>query len=385
MTSRRVIRLVGPLAAIVALAVTLVLLGLALTGPARAASPQPTPTPEVFATSAPVQSAIVRFGEDVTVPNGQRVDGVVAFGGNVTVDGAVKGPVVAFGGDVLVSGTVSDAVVAFGGDVTLMPSAVVGSAMKPQDTSVVVFGGTLTRAPEAQVTGEVQRADNAGWAAAANWATQHTVMRPWWGFTLMGWIVQTAFCLVLALVVAALMPRQMHAVQRQLRLKPAGSLGWGALAFFIAGPAALVVLVISIVGLLLVVPYVMLVLFAYFFAVTTVGAFVAQRVLAGGGRTENLMLATALGVIGTTIVSRIPVLGGLVVLAMIVFGTGAAALAVLEWRQSRRTATVPPTTDTAATMTAPAIATGPAAANEASTMEPPAQGDATAVDPQADS
>jgi hypothetical protein len=382
MTSRRVIRLMGPLAAIVALAVTLVLLGLALTGPARAASSQPMP--EVFAASAPVRSAIVRFGEDVTVPNGQRVDGVVAFGGNVTVDGAVKGPVVAFGGDVLVSGTVSDAVVAFGGDVTLMPSSVVGSAMKPQDTSVVVFGGTLTRAPGAQVTGEVQRADNAGWAAVANWATQHTVVRPWWGFTLMGWIVQTALCLVLALVVAALMPRQMHALQRQLKRKPAGSLGWGVLVFFIAGPAALVVLVISIVGLLLVVPYVMLALFAYFFAVTTVGAFVAQRVLAGGGRTENLMLATTLGVIGTTIVSRIPVLGGLVVLAMIVFGTGAAALAVLEWRQRRRTAGVPPTTDAAATMTAPAIAVGPAAADEAGTVAPP-QGDVTAVDPQADS
>src|SRR5674476_906679 len=140
----------------------------------------------------------------------------------------------------------------------------------------------------------------------ANWATQHTVIRPWWGFTLMGWIVQTAFCLVLALVVAALMPRQMLAVHRHLKLKPAGSLGWGALVFFIAGPAVLVVLVISIVGLLVVVPYVMLALLAYFFAVTTVGAFVAQRVLTGGGRTENLMLATALGVIGTTIATRIP-------------------------------------------------------------------------------
>src|SRR5665811_1493462 len=100
----------------------------------------------------------------------------------------------------------------------------------------------------------------------ANWATQHTVVRPWWGFTLMGWIVQTAFFLVLALVAAALMPRQLRAVQRSLRLKPAGSLGWGALIFFIVGPAVLVVLVISIVGLLVVVPYVLLVLLAYFFA-----------------------------------------------------------------------------------------------------------------------
>ena len=95
---------------------------------------------------------------------------------------------------------------------------------------------------------------------------------------------------------------------------------------------------ISIVGLLLVLPYLLFVLLAYFFATTAVAAFVAQRVLAGSGRNENLMLATALGVVGTTIVSRIPVLGPLVVAAMIVFGTGAAALAIVEWRQARASA-----------------------------------------------
>ena len=46
----------------------------------------------------------------------------------------------------------------------------------------------------------MQRFDNANWVGALNWATQHTVIRPWWGFTLMGWIVQTAIFLVLALV-----------------------------------------------------------------------------------------------------------------------------------------------------------------------------------------
>ena len=175
------------------------------------------------------------------MPAGARVEGVVAFGGDVTIDGTVTGSVVAFGGDVLVRGAVENASSAFGGDVRLAPTAVVGSTMSPQDTSVVVFGGTLTREPGAQVTGDVQRVDTVNWAAALSWATQHTVVRPWWGFTLMGWIVQTAFCLVLALVAAALMPRQLRAVQRHLRLKPAGSLGWGALIVFIVGPALLVV------------------------------------------------------------------------------------------------------------------------------------------------
>ena len=103
----------------------------------------------------------------------------------------------------------------------------------------------------------------------------------------------------------------------------------------------LVVLVISVVGLLVVIPYVLFGLLAYFFATTAVAAFVAQRVLTGSGQNDNLMLATTLGVIGTTIVSRIPVLGSLVVVAMILFGTGAAALAMVEWRQARKLAGAP--------------------------------------------
>jgi len=341
MTTQRVMRILRPSVALATRALALIVLGLVLTGSATAASTQPYPTATPLASSGEVRGAIVQFGEAVTVPAGERVESVVAAGGDVTIDGTVIGSVVAFGGDVLVRGTIQNNIVAFGGNVRLAPTAVVGSTMSPQDKSIVIIGGTLTRDPGAQVAGDVQRIDNANWPGALSWATQHTVIRPWWGFTLMGWIVQTAFFLVLALVAAALMPRQLRAVQRHVRLKPAGSLGWGALVFFIAGPAVLVVLVISIVGLLVVVPYVLLVLLAYFFATTAVAAFVAQRVLAGSGQNDNLMLATTLGVLGTTIVSRIPVLGPLLVIAMIVFGTGAAALAIVEWRQARKLAAAP--------------------------------------------
>ena len=118
-------------------------------------------------------------------------------------------------------------------------------------------------------------------------------------------------------------------------------MGWIVQTAFFLGPAALVVLVISVVGFLVVIPYVLFALLAYLFVTTAVAAFVAQRVLTGSGQNDNLMLATTLGVIGTTIVSRIPVLGPLLVMAMIVFGTGAAALAIVEWRQARKLAAAP--------------------------------------------
>jgi hypothetical protein len=341
MTTRHVMRILRPSVALAALAVALVALGLVLTGPAGAASPQAYPTATPPATGGPTRGAIVQFGEDVVVSAGERVETVVAGGGDVTIDGTVVGSVVAFGGDVLVNGTVENDIVAFGGDVRLTSTAVVGSAMSPQDQSLVLVGGTLSREPGAQVTGGTQRVDSVNWTGSLNWLTQHTVVRPWWGFTLMGWIVETAFCLVLGLVAAALMPRQLYAVQRSLRLKPAGSLGWGALIFFVVGPALLVVLIISIVGWLILIPYVLLAMLAYFFATTAVAAFVAHRVLAGSKQNDNLMLAVTLGIVGTTIVSRIPVLGPLLSLVMIVFGTGAIALAIAEWRQARKLAGVP--------------------------------------------
>ena len=125
-------------------------------------------------------------------------------------------------------------------------------------------------------------------------------------------------------------------------------MGWIVQTAFFLGPAVLVVAVISVVGLLVVIPYVLFALLAYLFVTTAVAVFVAQRVLTGSGQNDNLMLATTLGVIGTTIVSRIPVLDRLVVIAMIVVGTGTgtgtgtAALAIVEWRQARKLAGAPP-------------------------------------------
>lgn len=356
MSSRRVHRILGPSLALAAIAFGVLVLGLVLTGPAKAAT-QSSPTPSLFAAPGETRGAIVQFGEDVTVPAGESVESVTAGGGDIIIDGTVKGDVVAFGGDVLVRGTVENTIVAFGGDVRLAPTAVVGSSRSPRDKSIVLFGGTLTREPGAQVTGDVQRIDNANWGVPLGWVTQHTVIRPWWGFTLMGWIVQTSIFLVLALVAAALMPKQLRAVQRQLAVKPAASLGWGALTFFVILPAVLVVLIISIVGLLLVLPYMVVVPLFYFFVITAVAALIAARVLAGTQQKDNLMLAVTLGVVGTTIVSRVPVGGALALMVMAVFGSGAAALAFVEWRRARRPASAP--------ALAPA---GPALAAAASTV-----------------
>jgi hypothetical protein len=392
-------RILRPSLVLVSLAVALVLLGGVLTAPARAAGAG-TPA-AVTAAAAHIGAAgdpVVKAGEDVLVPAGTTTQTVVAAGGDITVDGSVTDAVVAFGGDIVVNGSVGSSVVAFGGDVTvdgpvgasvvafggdvkLLPGAVVGTSMKPADKTVVLFGGELTRDPSAQVTGETVTYDNANWTAAASWfgdGMGRGIVRPWGGFTLLGWIVQAAICLVLGLVAAALLPKQMRAVQRKLAEKTAASLGWGALAFFVIAPAVLVVLVISVVGLLLVVPYAVFLALFYFFVITAVGALVAGLLLRGTQRRDSLMLAVVIGVLATTVISKVPVAGFLTLLVMAVFGTGAAVLAYGEYRRARRAVPAPaPAGGPAGPAPAPAGAEYMTATAVA--PQPPAYPTATAV------
>lgn len=382
MKTDRIVRIVAPAAVLTGLAVVLVVIGMLVAGPAAAsATPAPAPTD----VNVELRSdALVRFGEDVLVPAGASVPAAVAFGGDIVVEGEVRDAVVAFGGDITVNGRVGAEVVAFGGNVALGPAAVIGSDPASTDASVVLFGGRLTRAPGAQVHGQVETVEGLDWGKGAGWAARLLIVNPMWGLSFAGWVVQTAFFLVLALVAAALMPSQMRAVQAHLGRRPWPSLGWGALAFFIVVPAILVVLVISIVGLLLLIPYVLFVTLAYFFVTTAVGAFVAQRVLTGGGRKDNLMLAVTLGVVGTTIVSRIPVAGPILVTAMMVIGTGAAVLAVVDWRRQRRAVAAGAATVAAGAPQAYPAAAPAAPANAAAVVQAaPATTAATQVTPDA--
>lgn len=329
MRIERTTRIIRSTAALVALAALLVALGLALTGPARAASTKPT-------SSARVDDATVRFGDDVTVRAGETVQDVVTLGGDITVNGHVRDTVVAFGGDIVVRGSVDRNVVAFGGDVRLGSDADVGSALGRNESSVVLVGGKLTRQRGAQVNGPVEIAENADWSSFAEWATRTALVGEWWGFSFVGWLVETAIFLVLALVAAALMPSQMRATQRLLVRKPAPSFGWGALTMLVIVPGILIVLVVSVIGLLLVLPYALVALLFSFFVTTAVAAFIGGRVLAGTRYKDSLMLAVTLGVVGTTIVSRIPVAGPLAMCVMTLFGAGAAVMAFAEWRAAKK-------------------------------------------------
>jgi hypothetical protein len=100
--------------------------------------PEPPEPPEPPDFDHSEGNDLVRFGEDIEIPEGRVIEGdVVAIGGSVTVLGRVKGDCVSVGGTVHIKGkgVVEGDAVSLGGGVTTSDSASVGGS----DVSVGKF------------------------------------------------------------------------------------------------------------------------------------------------------------------------------------------------------------------------------------------------------
>ena len=102
--------------------------------------------------AAPRQGDELVFGDDLTLGEGERIDGdLVMFGGNLTMrqGSRVEGSVTVFGGRAEIDGTVRGEVVAFGGNLVLGTHARVGG-------EVVAIGSRVERAEGAETGNVVQ-------------------------------------------------------------------------------------------------------------------------------------------------------------------------------------------------------------------------------------
>ncbi len=94
-------------------------------------APEPPEPPDLELKYDNSDNNLVRFGEDITIPEGKVIDGdVVAIGGSVTVLGRVKGDCVSVGGAVIVKGkgVVEGDAVSMGGGVTTSDSGSVAGS-----------------------------------------------------------------------------------------------------------------------------------------------------------------------------------------------------------------------------------------------------------------
>jgi hypothetical protein len=327
----------------------------------------------------------LRAGGTVTIPASETVHSdLYVAGGTIRVDGTVDGDLLVAGGTVDVNGAVNGSIIAAGGNLTVNGSAggsirAVGGTITVGGTAgrdVVAAGGQLSLSPASHVTGDVvftggqlaldgtvggnvlgsasPYTKNGTVLGTGNVTIQQPQQRsqPWGALGgIRAFVVHYVGVLVLGLLLLWLVPRAMQAVATTVKKRPLPSLGVGALG--ILGMIALVVGLI-ILTLVLAIPLGLLgfgllsgftvfaalvFLTAYVFAIALFLVFLADawvgyavgRLLLGQVRASWAKEPIWALLIGATIVAlltAIPVVGGLLKFAVILFALGALILAI---------------------------------------------------------
>jgi|GEM_PF-1668273 len=246
--------------------------------------------------------------------------------------------VVAVGGDVIVEGVVAESVVAVAGDVTIRANARVGYDRPGHDDAAIVsvFGDVIVESG-ADVSGRV--VDVGGGAGKALTAAfVDPVARPWKWTSVVGWIVSTIFLVIATVIVAAIAPRKIAAVRDRARHHFLSSLGWGVIGAVIGIPVITILLIVTVVGLLVVIPWLAIVVpIILLFGFVAVAALLGRLIL---GQKEDLrsqvIAAAVVGVVILCVVRWIPYAGAIILAIVTLVGLGAIITAIWGGRRGSR-------------------------------------------------
>lgn len=330
---------------------------------------------DYFAAGPQVEISGVVNGDLYAVGGQVLVDGVVngdviAAGGKVTLSGTVAQDARIAGGQVLISGTIGRNATVGGGDIHLTETARIGENLLMGGGNVQLGGhiGKDARIGAAKVTvpGHIER-DLAVAAESVRLTSKAMVggkLRHWsetapvideeatvrgaiirrplpegWSFEnarrgifgiwVMAAVVSFLSTLILGLVLLRIYPVFARRVTATMRARPAAALGWGTAAVVIIPVVAisfLVTLFALPVGVVLLALYLPLVYLARVYAIACLGQFLFRR------QSDSASPAGAfvVGLILYSLLSLIPVIGGLLTLLVVLFGLGALLMTKKE-------------------------------------------------------
>lgn len=260
-----------------------------------------------------------------------RIDGVVegdvdVGGGTIELgeDARIGGTLQAGGGYISLDGSIGGDVRVGAETIVVGPDAAVGGEFRYN-------AATFDLHPDATIEGDVVQdsdlADSAGPAAGFD------------GFEIPSW-VSAVYGFLANLVLGALLlfafPRFSTGVADRVADEPLTSGGVGLLAL-VATPVALVILLLTIVGIPIAVVGAIAFAFAIWIGVVygqyAVGAWVLDRL----GR-DNRWLALVVGLLGFALLGTVPFLGGLVTFVAFLLGFGALAVGLRSAYRTRRSA-----------------------------------------------
>jgi len=262
---------------------------------------------------------IVVIRGDVTVPRGETVDGVVVASGDVRIAGRSDGDVVVFSGDALVSGRIDGDLVMASGRARLLPSAYVSGDVNYGDERPLVAGRAIVR-------GEVTGKD---WEDSIDFLPFVLGI----GF----WLIMSGSALLLGCLLLLIAPHAADALfeRSRERIGPLIAIG---IAIAICLPLAAVLAAVTVVGLAL--SFALLLALVPLAAVAYVtAAWALGRRLVKEPRNRFLSFLAGLGIL--RLLALVPIFGGFIGLAAVVFGFGLIGAAIGAAREPRGASPAP--------------------------------------------
>ncbi|MGH8285864.1 MAG: hypothetical protein ACRETT_08870 [Steroidobacteraceae bacterium] len=296
----------------------------------------------------------------------------VLTGGRVRVRGNIGEDLYAAGGEVSVSGTISGSARIAGGKVRIDESAQINDGLSVAggrvelnghagryaqiaggevridgrvDGDVDVSSGELVIGPRAVIEGRVThrgpRAPRVDSSAQVQGGVHHVpskgdgrALRNLFTFAAFLWL---AGWTIVGILILGLLPGASRAVTDTARSRPWAAVLLG-LALCFAIPVVIVLCAITLVGiplaLLLLCLYFVLLPLGYLASVATLGDWLLPRLRGGKPVTTPMRIgAFVLVLVVAYLITRIPVVGGLIVLALLLAGLGGLVLAVAQRRQ----------------------------------------------------
>ncbi len=253
---------------------------------------------------------LIRFGGSITVPENQTVENAIAFGGSVTVSPNAK---------------VVDTAIAFGGSVLLKSGAQV-------EGDAYSFGGQVVQEPDAVIRGEKATfSDRHGMMYGSGRSGSSFFTR--YFFNAIFRVYAAIVAAILGLILLRTRPEFLPHLASTLRHHSGLTALWGIGAIF-AFIFATVFLAITLIGIPLIPLLSLTTVITALVGSLGIVLFVGQCLIRNDHWSLPQQFLVGLAIL--TALSLIPVLGGLVVFLVNVFGLGA----ILLWQFGKDTSEI---------------------------------------------
>ncbi len=276
--------------------------------------------------SGTINGELVVTGGQVQILSGAIINGdVLALGGQLTIDGAVKGKIRAFGGKISVDGTIAGGI-----DATANEELRIGShanikngiAYKSPKEAVIEQGSTIA--------GDVA-------FTKATWGAKRDTSKRSGLYAFLGiWLIlKLLMALTAGLVLFFLAPRASHEVVKNAFIGFWGAVARGFIILVVFPPAIILSLITVIgipIGVVATFGYINLIIVSSVFAGILFGSFLIKHIFRKGEYGLSWKTVVA-GIVALALVTLVPIVGWII--CFVFFLASLGTVAPLMYRQAK--------------------------------------------------